>query len=46
MHFQNRKWRAKVLFNTKLKNNTKFEKNNTKLEKNNTKLKGNSKLRK
>ena len=46
-------WRAKALFNTKFKNNTKLKKNNTKLrdntklKKNNTKLeKNNTKLKK
>ena len=34
-------WRAKALFNTKFKNNTKLKKNNTKLR-DNTKLKKNN----
>ena len=42
-------WRAKALFNTKLKNNTKLKKNNTKLriqvERNSIKLR-NNKLKK
>ena len=39
-------WRAKVVFNTKFKNNTKFKKSNTKLRDNTKLKKNNAKLEK